>query len=223
MGNALEKSISKAATEAGLLEIESAEINFDSDINLNLDSSAIGIVVAVVCGLIIVIIIVISLCSKYCCNCCDNLCFQGRGQNKRKDQKHILHDAEAHNHDFSAFPGIAPSKGCPSCGSQVGVGTLISPTSNFGGTIKRAPSAAPSFFAQSAIRDNRLDDTRFDGIVLPVSKQSDYHSLHDNEKIDILNNQAYPTIQYCTMANGEVGMYLPKVILFMIKLDKHAI
>ena len=39
MGNALEKSISKAATEAGLLEIESAEINFDSDINLNLDSS----------------------------------------------------------------------------------------------------------------------------------------------------------------------------------------
>ena len=73
--------------------------------------SAIGIVVAVVCGLIIVIIIVISLCSKYCCNCCDNLCFQGRGQNKNKDQKQILHDVEPHNHDFSAFPGIAPSKG----------------------------------------------------------------------------------------------------------------
>ena len=42
--------------------------------------------------------------------------------------------------------------GCPSCGSQVGGGTLISPTSNFGGTIKRAPSAAPSYFAQSAVR-----------------------------------------------------------------------
>ena len=84
MGQSLEKAVSKAATESGLLGIESAEINLDSDINLNLDSSAIGIVVAVLVGLIVVIVIVVTLCSRYCCNCCDNLCFQGRGQNLHK-------------------------------------------------------------------------------------------------------------------------------------------
>ena len=90
MGQSLEKAVSKAATESGLLGIESAEINFDSDINLNLDSSAIGIVVAVLVGLVIVIVIIVTLCSRYCCNCCDNLCFQGRGQNLHKKVR-VLH------------------------------------------------------------------------------------------------------------------------------------
>ena len=66
------------------------------------------------------------------------------------------------------------------------------------------------------VLDNRLDD-KFDGIVIPVSKNSEYHTLNDHEKLDILNNQSYPTIQYCTMANGEVGMYLPKVKHFYFK------
>ena len=87
MGQSLEKAVTKAATDTGLLGIESAEINLDSDINLNLDSSAIGIVVTVVIVLVIVIIVIIALCSKYCCNCCDNLCFQGKGQNLHKKVK----------------------------------------------------------------------------------------------------------------------------------------
>jgi len=206
MGNAMEKAVSKAATEAGLLEIESAEINFDSDINLNLDSSAIGIVVAVICGVIIVIIIVVSLCSRYCCNCCDNLCFQGRGQN-RKGEKTILKSdvTSPETPIYPIFNGtIDPSRGCVSCGSQGGNGTLA--PSHFGGTINRAPSMAPSYFAQTLGRD----DIKFDGIVIPMNKSSEYHTLADQEKNEILNTQAYPTIQYCTMANGEVGMYLPK-------------
>ena len=37
--------------------------------------------------------------------------------------------------------------GCVSCGSQGGNGTLA--PSHFGGTINRAPSIAPSYFAQT--------------------------------------------------------------------------
>ena len=46
-----------------------------------------------------------------------------------------------------------------------------------------------------------------------MNKSSEYHTLADQEKNEILNTQSYPTIQYCTMANGEVGMYLPKVFI----------
>ena len=50
-----------------------------------------------------------------------------------------------------------------------------------------------------------------------MNKSSEYHTLADQEKNEILNTQAYPTIQYCTMANGEVGMYLPKVFRKTVK------
>ena len=126
---------------------------------------AIGIVVAVICGVIIVIIIVVSLCSRYCCNCCDNLCFQGRGQNRKGEKKSLKSDVNSPETPiYPIFNGtIDPSRGkilsfkfwkkftytigCVSCGSQGGNGTLA--PSNFGGTINRAPSIAPSYFAQT--------------------------------------------------------------------------
>jgi len=213
MGQSLEKAVSKAATESGLLGIESAEINFDSDINLNLDSSAIGIVVAVLVGLVIVVVIIITLCSRYCCNCCDNLCFQGRGQNLHKKKQIVVRDgqygSEYHSNLNPAMSILPPdyeaghAAGCPSCGSQVG---------GYATSMKRAPSMAASIFARETIsRQEEVNKNKIDGFVIPVSNTSDYHTLNNFEKGHLMGNN--PTIQYCTMQNGEVGMYIPKANL----------
>jgi len=66
--------------------------------------------------------------------------------------------------------------------------------------------------------DNRSDELKFDGIVIPMNNNSEYHTLADHEKTDILNRQQYPTIQYCTMPSGEVGMFLPKVTVTLLYL-----
>ena len=159
MGQSLEKVISKVATEAGLLEIESAEINLDSDINLNLDSGGIGIVLAVFVGLIVVIVVVITLCSRYCCNCCDNLCFQGRGRNLHKNNRNLItrgqYGSDYHS-NLILPPGYDHGRdhGCPSCGSQM---------SGY------APSSATSRFSRETGKEN------FDRFIIPVNPTSKYH------------------------------------------------
>ena len=91
--------------------------------------------------------------------------------------------------------------GCPSCGSQVG---------GYATSMKRAPSMAASIFARETIsRQEEVNKNKIDGFVIPVSNTSDYHTLNNFEKGHLMGNN--PTIQYCTMQNGEVGMYIPKV------------
>lgn len=226
MGQSLEKAVTKAATDTGLLGIESAEINLDSDINLNLDSSAIGIVVTVVIVLVIVIIVIIALCSKYCCNCCDNLCFQGKGQNLHKKQQLgqsvVIRDGQfgtEYNSNLNPAMSILPpdyenatQAGCPSCGSQMGYNN----GSQFGCPtgLKRSPSLAASFFPKEEPK------TKVDGYILPVSAASDYQTMSHLEKSQMIRTN--PTVQYCTMSNGELGMYIPKANLLDVLEHSHS-
>lgn len=186
MGQNLERAVQKSLTDTGLLGIESAEISLESDINLNVDTGAIGIVVVIVVILVIVILLIIALCSKFCCKCCDNLCFQGRGQNKLgKDL--TMRDGQ-YGPDFSGTinptMSILPYEdrhnhtGCPSCGSHIAPPTAAA---SYAASIKRAPSMAASIF-----KTMKSDDKQADGLMMPAS------------------------IQYCTLPSGEVGMFIPK-------------
>lgn len=186
MGQNLERAVSKSFSDAGLLGIESAEVTLDSDINLNVDSGALGIIVAVVVVLVIVIILVIALCSKYCCKCFDNLCFQGRGQNKLKkdltirDGQYGLDYSGTINPTMSILPYEERQNhtGCPSCGSQVA--PTVSPS--YAPSINRAPSVAASIFKSMKSGGNEVDGS----LMMPAS------------------------IQYCTLPSGEVGMFIPQ-------------
>ena len=51
--------------------------------------------------------------------------------------------------------------------------------------------------------------TKVDGYILPVSAASDYQTMSHLEKSQMIRTN--PTVQYCTMSNGELGMYIPKV------------
>ncbi|CAG5090892.1 Oidioi.mRNA.OKI2018_I69.PAR.g12754.t1.cds [Oikopleura dioica] len=188
MGQNLERAVQKGFSDAGLLGIESAEVTLDSDINLNVDSGAIGIVVAVIVVLVIVIILVIALCSKYCCNCCDNLCFQGRGQNRLKKDLTMRDGQYGADYSGTINPtmSILPYEerqnhhtGCPSCGSQVA--PTVSPS--YAPSINRAPSVAASIFKSVKSGGNQVDGH---SVMMPAS------------------------IQYCTLPSGEVGMFIPQ-------------
>ena len=51
--------------------------------------------------------------------------------------------------------------------------------------------------------------SKVDGYILPVSAASDYQTMSHLEKSQMIRTN--PTVQYCTMSNGELGMYIPKV------------
>ena len=53
------------------------------------------------------------------------------------------------------------------------------------------------------------EKTKVDGYILPVSAASDYQTMSHLEKSQMMRTN--PTVQYCTMSNGELGMYIPKV------------
>ena len=103
-------------------------------------------------------------------------------------------------------PDYDHGHGCPSCGSQMG---------GFATSMKRAPSMAASLFARETVsrREEKHNRAGADGFVIPVNHASDYHTLSHVEKNHLM--KSHPTIQYCTMANGEVGMYIPKVSTFI--------
>jgi len=106
----------------------------------------------------------------------------------------------------------ATQAGCPSCGSQMGYNN----GSQFGCPtgLKRSPSLAASFFPKEEPKN------KVDGYILPVSAASDYQTMSHLEKSQMIRTN--PTVQYCTMSNGELGMYIPKANLLDVLEHSHS-
>jgi len=56
----------------GLIDVESANIEVNSNLNLNFDWGTIGIIVGAVVGIVVVIFIIVYFCGRGSANCCDN-------------------------------------------------------------------------------------------------------------------------------------------------------
>jgi len=120
---------------SSLLQVESADVTVDSDVNFSFDAGTLALIIGIVVGLIIVIFVIAYFCGRGTCTMCDNVCCKGRAlirqqklmkqQMKYAPYSTVSMDAQRTGHVNSSFvePGMMQNQIRTPTGSNMG--TLV--------------------------------------------------------------------------------------------------
>ena len=81
---------------AGLVEIQSADIDVSSSVNFSFDWGTIGVIIGSIVGLLVVIFAIAFFCGRGFGFCCDNVCCKGKAlvnpnkARKAREQQEII-------------------------------------------------------------------------------------------------------------------------------------